>query len=339
MDITARKREKIITLSEHTSMTQRDIAKNCLVSLGAVNKLLKQKRETGSVEVKRKGKCGRKRKTTHRDECLLLRNSKLNPRKTSFDLQQDLEKAGVKIHDSTVRKRLIEGGRKAIRPQKKQLLTVPMMKKRLAWARKYAKWTEENWRKVLFSDETHFLVQGCRSKFVRKSVDEKLTAAHLIQVVKHPVKQMFWGCFSYMGPGKLIPIEGMMNSERYKAMLEQNLTTQLENVQAVDGPIFQQDSAPCHVSKKMVKYFKDKGVTLLEWPGNSPDVNPIENLWAICKARLQKMDCTTKVKMIEAVIQVWYRDEKIQENCKNLIDSMPKRVQAVMKSKGGHIHY
>ena len=62
----------------------------------------------------------------------------------------------------------------------------------------------------------------------------------------------------------------------------------------------------------VVKYFKDKGVTLMDWPGNSPDLNPIENLWSICKARLQKMDCTTKTKMIEAVIQVWFRDEKIK---------------------------
>ena len=80
-------------------MTQRDIAKECCVSLGAVNKIIKQKKETGSVEVKRKGKCGRKRKTTPRDKAFLLRDSKLHPRKTSYDLQQDLEKAGVKIHN------------------------------------------------------------------------------------------------------------------------------------------------------------------------------------------------------------------------------------------------
>lgn len=339
MDITPRKREKIITLSEHTSMTQRDIASECSVSLGVVNKLIKQKRETGSVEVQRKGKCGRKRKTTSRDESFILRNSKLNPKKTSYDLQQDLEKAGVKIHDSTIRRRLLEGGRKAVRPQKKQLLTEAMMKKRLIWAKKYAHWTEEHWRNVLFSDETHFLVQGCRSKFVRKGVDEKLTAAHLVQTVKHPVKKMFWGCFSYKGTGKLIPVEGMMNSEKYKEMLETCLSRELEKIQAAGEPIFQQDSAPCHVSKKMLKYFKDKKVTLLDWPGNSPDLNPIENLWAICKARLLKMDCTTKGKMIEAVIQVWFRDEKIKENCKKLIDSMPKRVEAVIKAKGGHISY
>lgn len=54
----------------------------------------------------------------------------------------------------------------------------------------------------------------------------------------------------------------------------------------------------------MVKYFKDEKNATVDWPGNSPDLNLIENLWPICKARLQNMDCTTKTKMVKAVIQV-----------------------------------
>jgi hypothetical protein len=75
------------------------------------------------VDVKRLGKCRRKRKTTQADDRFLLRKSKLDPRKTSQELQQDLAESGIVIHDSTVRKRLLENGRRAICPQKKQLLT------------------------------------------------------------------------------------------------------------------------------------------------------------------------------------------------------------------------
>lgn len=339
MDITPRKRTKIVTLSEHTSMTQRDIAKRCNVSVGAVNKILKQKRDTGTIEVNRKGRCGRKRKTTARDEAFLIRESKLNPRKTSQQLQRDLAHAGVIIHDSTVRKRLKEGGRKAVRPQKKQLLTAPMMKKRYDWAKKYGSWTVQDWRNVLFTDESHFFVQGQRSLYVRKSVNEKLSAAHIDQTVKHPLKVMFWGCFSYKGTGSLVPIKGMMNSQKYKDLLENKLEAELRKVNANGQAVFQQDSAPCHVSKKMMKYFKDKKISCLQWPGNSPDLNPIENLWAIVKARLRKIDCTTKTKLIEAVIGIWFRDQQITESCQKLIYSMPKRVQDVIKAKGGHTSY
>lgn len=106
-----------------------------------------------------------------------------------------------------------------------------------------------------------------------------------------------------------------------------------------ENPIFQQDLAPCHASKMVKKFFADKGIQCLDWPGNSPDINPIENLWSICKTRLRTMDCTTKTKLIESVIAVWYREEKIQGICQSLVKSMPKRVQMLLKAKGGHIKY
>ena len=90
-----------------------------------------------------------------------------------------------------------------------------MKSKRLAWAKKHKTWTVEEWKKVLFSDESHFYVRGEHSKFVRRSIGESLNSHHVNQTVKHPQKKMFWGCFSYAGVGSLFPVEGMMNSDRY----------------------------------------------------------------------------------------------------------------------------
>ena len=102
-----------------------------------------------------------------------------------------------------------------------------------------------------------------------------------------------------------------------------------------DG-LFQQDLAPCHTSKAVSGVFKKNNIQVLDWPGNSPDLNPIENLWSIIKTRLRSKDCTTKTKFIENIIQLWYRDQQIIDNCQNLIDSMPKRLLEVIKNKGGH---
>jgi transposase len=338
MDINPSTREKIITLAKYTSKTQRDIAKECKVSLASVCRILKRQSNTGCVDVQRKGKCGRKGKITPRASMFLLRESKINPKKSSFDLKKDMQMHGINIHDSTIRYHLLKAGRKAIRPAKKQLLTHVMKKKRLAWAKKYKHWTVEDWKKVLFSDETYFMVQGQHSRYVRKHRDENLTSAHISQTVKYPVKTMFWGCFSYNGTGSLVPVEGNMTSLTYKDLLQRKLQQNLKKT-CPKGAIFQQDSAPCHKSKIMEKFFKENGIKCLEWPGNSPDLNPIENLWAICKNRVRKMDCTTKTKMIEAVIKVWFNDDKINDNCKNLVKSMPKRINEVLKNKGGHIKY
>ena len=106
-----------------------------------------------------------------------------------------------------------------------------------------------------------------------------------------------------------------------------------------DGGIFQHDLAPCYSSKKVKTVFLKHKLNVLEWLGNSPDLNPVENLWAIIKSRLQKLDCTTTTKLMEAIILAWFRDPQIKENCQKLLESMPKRVMQVLKSKGGHISY
>ena len=85
-----------------------------------------------------------KLKTTTRDDKMILQNTFKDLRKTSEDLQRDLATAGVNVDSSTVRKRLLEVGRKARSPCKKQLLTVAMKKKRLKWGNKYNKRENRN---------------------------------------------------------------------------------------------------------------------------------------------------------------------------------------------------
>ena len=129
-----------------------------------------------------------------------------------------------------------------------------MKKKRFIWAKKYKDCTHEQWRQILFSDESHFLVQGVRSQHVRISKGEPLKERHIDQAVKHSPKKMFWGCFSYYGIGPLKPVEDMMNSERYLDVLTKKVISEMARKFPEGSGIFQQDLAPCHTSRK-VKYF------------------------------------------------------------------------------------
>ena len=124
-----RKRASILSLWKHAELSQREIARCLNVNQSTVPRLIKQVTKTGSTTPQKKGNCGRKCKTIPRDDASVMRQSKLNPRKTSIDLQRDLAFTRTEITASAVRKRLM-GGRKAIRPVKKQLLTDKMEKKR-----------------------------------------------------------------------------------------------------------------------------------------------------------------------------------------------------------------
>ena len=150
---------------------------------------------------------------------------------------------------------------------------------------------------------------------------------------------MFWVSFTVFGPGSLILIERIMNSDKCKNILANYVLPILSDSDSREGRVFQQDLASCHISKKIQTFFAQTGVTLLDWPGNSSYLNPIENLWAIIKSKLSKYDCSTKISLIEVIIWIWYHDEELKKMCCNLVHSMPKRVSMIIKSKGGHITY
>eukprot|EP00477_Mikrocytos_mackini_P003296 GAHX01004137.1.p2 GENE.GAHX01004137.1~~GAHX01004137.1.p2 ORF type:complete len:122 (-),score=20.94 GAHX01004137.1:72-437(-) len=103
--------------------------------------------------------------------------------------------------------------------------------------------------------------------------------------------------------------------------------------------VFQQDNAPCHVSVFSKKFFEDNKVALMDWPACSPDLNPIENLWAILSGMIYKGGrvFSSKKELTERVLKCWNKiDLSI---CENLVNSMDSRCEKVLESNGDIIKY
>ncbi len=101
--------------------------------------------------------------------------------------------------------------------------------------------------------------------------------------------------------------------------------------------IFQQDLAPAHTAKGTKSWFNDHGVTVLDWPANSPDLNPIENLWGIVKRKMRDTRPNNADDLKAAVKATW--DSIPPQQCHKLITSMPRQIEAVIKAKGAPTKY
>ena len=98
------------------------------------------------------------------------------------------------------------------------------------------------------------------------------------------------------------------------------------------------DSARPHRTKNVFDWHHENGIQKIIWLGNSPDLNPIENLWAIMKSKLNRIVCKNKQKLIENITRIWYNDLDI-ETLRNLALSMPERIEKCLKNKGYSTKY
>lgn len=192
---------------------------------------------------------------------------------------------------------------------------------------------------VVFSDESTIAVLDDRVQTVRRRPGEEFHKDCLQKTVKFPTKIMVWGAISVHGTSRLHIVEGMMDQNKYINVLEKRLLPQIDEWYPDKDFIFQQDSAPCHTAKKVKAWFTKKNIRVLKWPGNSPDMNPIETLWDLLKDEIHLVPITTKTALIQRLIEVWFHSEKIKQYCADLIKSMPRRVRALKVAKGGATKY
>ncbi len=148
---------------------------------------------------------------------------------------------------------------------------------------------------------------------------------------------MIWAAMSSAGVGPLCFLKSTVNAAIYQEILEHFMLPSVDKLYGDADFIFQQDLAPAHIAKGTKSWFNDHGVTVLDWPANSPDLNPIENLWGIVKRKMRDTRPNNADDLKATVKETWASIPPQQ--CHKLITSKPRRIEAVIKAKGAPTKY
>ncbi|GBB95132.1 hypothetical protein RclHR1_24820003 [Rhizophagus clarus] len=276
-------------------------------------------------------KLGRPRSTTKAQDNRIVKLAMKKHDITSTEIQQKLEKQGVTVSSRTIRRRLGESGGKFVKETFKPLLSEKHRANRLKWAKKHQKF---DWKQVIFTDESTFqLFQSNRKvwKFVGRP--------KIFRTVKHPQKVHVWGCFSFSGFGKLICFERNLDALFMCSIYERGLlpsACELFGEDSIDW-ILQEDNDPKHRSKICKKWKEENEVTVLPWPSMSPDQNPIENVWQLLKIKISKKKIKTSRRLKAELTKEW--NQLPVQLAKNLVNSMEKRVTALINAGGDFTMY
>jgi hypothetical protein len=229
---------------------------------------------------------------------------------------------------------------------RKPVITEKTRRARLTFASEYINWTVEDWKNILWSDETWVTGGTHRRVYVTRRAHETLTPECVIERHQRKKGWMFWGSFSGIrkGPGLFWEKEwGTINSLQYQTYilpLVKNELTSLHEAGYTQVQ-FMQDNAPAYGLKSTREFMVNQGIPKITWPPNSPDLNPIETVWCWMKDYIQQhyglVEKPTLSDLRNQVTEAW---EAVPDSLlQSLLESMPARIQAVIDANGMFTRY
>jgi len=233
-------RNNILSLLDN-GLSSRKITAQLGVSRATIDRI----REKSRTDIQ-KSRGGRPTKLSATDKRRLLRKITSGKADNAVQLTRELrDVSNINISAQTVRRALKEAGLKAATKKKKPRLLPRHVRQRLDFATKYQHWTVEDWKRVIWSDETKINRLGSDGReWVWKKPGSMLTEQHVKGTVKFGGGNiMIWGCMTAQGVGYACRIDGNMNAELYTRILEDEFLQSLEYYEMeVDKVIFQQDN-------------------------------------------------------------------------------------------------
>ena len=290
-----------------------------LVSYQSVARIVKKIKLTGS---------GRLRKLNASAKAFIEAQMRKNDEATSRQIQKKLFKCGVEVHPSTVRRARKEQGWTLQNTKYCQLIRDVNKTKRLEFAQRVIA-TEDTLDNVIFSDECSISLQQFRRTCYRKVGEPPKRKPK----PKHPLKVHVWAGISRHGATKICVFEGIMEANLYCRILKDTLLPFIR--EKLPDHRFMQDNDPKHTSKTAKTFFEENGINWWRTPLESPDMNPIEDMWHELKFYLEtKVKPQTKQELVDGIKKFWSKKVTV-EKCNKYIDHVVFEVIPDVIAEGG----
>ena len=303
------------------------IARLTKIPIGTVKYNIAKIKKQATVE--ERPRSGRPRKLTANDNKALGQWIRRNNETTTKELAEKLlQNRGTDVSRWTVQRQLKRMGYKSTLPYGTPMLTQQQKDARVQWTIQHK---DADWSRTIFTDETCY--QLFRNTIRRWSRTPK---KEVKRIPKNRQKIMVWGGFSVKGLVGYHSFTNIMDGCYYVGILQDHL---IRNARKQFGRRWrlQQDNDPKHKSRVAKQFLSKEVPELIDWPSNSPDVNPVENLWSIIKRRVEKRKPANLEELNEFLHEEWDRTDLAILN--RLIGSMKSRCLALIESKVERINY
>lgn len=324
---------KIVIDLHNDGKSLREIAKIMKRSASTIQYVVSKYKKSGQFKKSRRNvnRC----KLTRRHCSFLRRQIRIDPSVSGVTLAASLaQNFGIHVTPQTVRNYVKKIGYKSRYAVRKPFVSLINKQKRIAFAKKYQNKDSNFWKRVIFTDESKFNIKSSDGRVkIWREKNTSLSRHNLIPTFKHGGGSvMVWGCFSASGVGNLHFVDGIMTARDYINILKQNLKQSAAKLGISSDFIFQQDNDPKHTALDSRLWILYNCPKYLKTPPQSPDLNPIENLWSIFKKKMKHYDIRN-VNDLKVSLRTEWNKISPQLTSK-LVESMPRRLSAVIKQKG-----
>jgi transposase len=329
--LTEVERAAIVTLYK-TGWTGHDIAQVIKCSENTVSLWVNRWNDVHSVSDAERS--GRPRCTDDDADVAIERFAEEKVCTTPRDIVRELD---IPVSARTVRRRLDEVGLYGRVQQEEHAYTDENILRRIAFAEGYSRWTENDWSRVMFSDECNFYLGQHGRQYVQRPVGAALDPKYTLKTEKLEGKVSLWGCICAGGLGHAELYVDSLNARRYQSILALNLVSSAHQFWPTGQWWYQQDNWTVHTAGTSQVWFHNHGIDLIDWPAWSPDLNPIENLWNDLKRRVYAHHSKTMEELEHWIGIEWAATDInfISHICR----SMPRRLQLVLDNHGHKISY